>query len=93
MTSHKSIQELTLRSSVVFTSTAPYPRHTRMDNETTWGEFQGIDTRKIREGWPLLTVDRANGDSWSTYERDPSLVGSLGLSCWVQKILPLPWLL
>ncbi len=34
-----------------------------------------------REGWPLLTVEtEANGDSRSTYERDPSLVGSLGSS-------------
>jgi hypothetical protein len=42
-------------------------------------------TRETRLGWPLLTVKtEANGDSWSTYERGPSLVGSLGskfLSC------------
>ncbi len=34
------------------------------------------------EGWPLLTVGtEVNGDSQSTNERNPSLVGSLGLSC------------
>jgi hypothetical protein len=38
--------------------------------------------REIREGWPLLTVEtEAYGDSWSTYERSSSLVGSLGSSC------------
>ncbi len=41
-----------------------------------------VDTRETREGWPLLTVEtEANGDSWSIYERGPSLVGSLGSSC------------
>ncbi len=35
--------------------------------------------KETREGLSLLTVDtEANGCSWSTYERDPSLVGSLG---------------
>ncbi len=40
--------------------------------------------RETREwGWPLLTVEtKANGDSWSTYEKGPSLVGSMGSSCW-----------
>ncbi len=38
--------------------------------------------RETREGWPLLTVDNEiNGDSRSTNEWGPSLVGSLGLSC------------
>jgi hypothetical protein len=38
-------------------------------------------TREIREGWPLLIVEtEANGDSKSTNERAPSLVGSLGSS-------------
>ncbi len=33
-------------------------------------------------GWPLLTVEtEMNGDSKSTNERGPSLIGSLGLSC------------
>ncbi len=33
-------------------------------------------------GWSLLTVKtEANRDSLSTYERGPSLVGLLGLSC------------
>ncbi len=37
-------------------------------------------TREIREGWPLLTVETAvNGDSRSTNEKGPFLVGSLGL--------------
>jgi hypothetical protein len=32
-----------------------------------------------REGWPLLAAENeANGDSWSTYDRGPSWVGSLG---------------
>ncbi len=40
-------------------------------------------TRETREGWPLLTVEtEVNGDLKSTNERGPSLVGSLGLSCW-----------
>jgi hypothetical protein len=31
------------------------------------------------EGWPLLTVQtKANGESWSTRERVPSLVVSFG---------------
>jgi hypothetical protein len=35
----------------------------------------------IREGWPLRTVEtEANGDSRSTYEWGPSLVGSLDSS-------------
>ncbi len=34
-----------------------------------------------RDGWPLLTDEtEENGDSKSTNERGPSLVGSLGLS-------------
>jgi hypothetical protein len=34
-------------------------------------------SRDPREGWPLLTVEtEANGDSWSAYAWDPSLVGS-----------------
>jgi hypothetical protein len=37
-------------------------------------------TRETKEGWPLLTVEtEVNGDSKSTNERGPSLVGSLGL--------------
>ena len=35
-----------------------------------------------REGWPLLTVEtEANGDLWSTNQRGPSLVCSLGSPC------------
>jgi hypothetical protein len=34
--------------------------------------------KETRKGWPLLTVEtEAKGDSRSTYERVPSLVGSL----------------
>ncbi len=41
-------------------------------------------TRNTRQGWPLLTVEtEANGDSGSTYERGPSLVGSMGSSALV----------
>ncbi len=36
--------------------------------------------RETREGWPLLTVEtEKNGNSKTTTERGPSLVGSLGL--------------
>ncbi len=45
---------------------------------------QNIETR---EGWPLLTVEtEVNGNSKRTYERGPSLDGSLGLS-WQYKRL------
>ncbi len=38
--------------------------------------------KETREGWPLLTIEtKGNGDSKSTNQRGPSLVGSLGLSC------------
>jgi hypothetical protein len=42
-----------------------------------------VDASFTIEGWPLPTVDiiETNGDSWSTYERGPSSVGSLGSSC------------
>ena len=37
--------------------------------------------RETREGWPLLTLkNEVNGDSKSTNERGPSLVGLLGSS-------------
>ncbi len=39
-------------------------------------------SRESREGWACwLLKQRLNGDSKSTNERSPSLVGSLGLSC------------
>ncbi len=42
-----------------------------------------------REGWPLLTVEtEVNGDSKSTNERGPSLVGSLELSCGTRDFCP-----
>ncbi len=35
-----------------------------------------------RGGWPLLTVEtKTTGDSRSTYEGAPSIIGSLGLLC------------
>ncbi len=45
-------------------------------------------SRESREGW-LLLADEAevNRDSKSTNERGPSLVGSLGLSCWYNRFL------
>jgi hypothetical protein len=40
-----------------------------------------VYTRETGRGWPLLTVETAvNGDSKSTNERGPSVVGSLRLS-------------
>jgi hypothetical protein len=40
------------------------------------------ENRETREGWPLLPVEtEANGDTKSTNERGPSLVGLLGSSC------------
>ncbi len=40
---------------------------------------EDISTRETREWWPLLAYEtEANGDSWSTYERGPSLAGSSG---------------
>jgi hypothetical protein len=48
---------------------------------------------ETREGWPLLTVEtEANGDLWSTNERGPSLVGSMGSSCGHKSFFILPWL-
>ncbi len=55
-----------------------------------------VSTREstTREGWTLLTVEtQANGDSRSTYERSPSLFGSLGSSCRYKTIFVLSWLL
>jgi len=45
--------------------------------------FMALDLshpERPREGWPLLLTaeSEANGDSRSTYERGPSLVGLLG---------------
>jgi hypothetical protein len=41
-----------------------------------------------RVGWPLLTVEtETNGDSKSTYERGPSLVGSLGSLCRYKRFM------
>jgi hypothetical protein len=47
-----------------------------------------LRTRETIEGWPLLTVETdLDGDSKSKNERGPSLVGSLGLSCWHKRFL------
>ncbi len=47
-----------------------------------------LEQRDYKEGWPLLTVETAmNGDSTSTNDRGPSLVGSLGLLCWLKRFL------
>ncbi len=46
-------------------------------------------TRETREGWPLLTVEtEVNGDSKSTNERVPSLVGSLGCRAGNRDLCP-----
>ncbi len=46
-------------------------------------------TSTTREGWPLLTVEtKENGDSKSTDERGPSLVGLLGLLRWTRDFCP-----
>jgi hypothetical protein len=48
-----------------------------------------VKHRVNREGWPLLTVKmEVNGDSKSTNERGPSLVGSLGSSCRTRDFYP-----
>ncbi len=45
-------------------------------------------SRETGEGWPLLTVEtEVNGDSKSTNERGPFLVGSFGFSCWYKRFL------
>ncbi len=52
------------------------------------GHPSTVATRETGEGWPLLTVEtEVNGDSKSTNERGPSLVGSLGLSCQYKRFL------
>jgi hypothetical protein len=63
---------------------------------SSWREESHFNGKTIqtRQGWPLLTVEtEANGDSRSTYKRDPSLVGLLGSVVPVQEIFVLPWLL
>ncbi len=48
-----------------------------------------VSSERPEKGWwPLLTVQsEANGDSWSTNEKGPSLVGSLGLLCRYKKFM------
>jgi hypothetical protein len=48
---------------------------------TTTSAVRRVVNRETREGWSLLTVETGNGDSKSTNERGPSLVGLLGLWC------------
>ncbi len=44
--------------------------------------YLAVIPTETRESWPLLAVEtEVNGDSKSTDERGPSLVGSSGLSC------------
>ncbi len=44
-----------------------------------------------REGWPLLTVEtEVNGDSKSTNESGPSMIGPFELVVPVQEIFGLP---
>ncbi len=46
------------------------------------------EPRETRDRWPLLIgATEMNGDSNSTHERSPSLVGSLGLPCWYTRFL------
>jgi hypothetical protein len=53
-----------------------------------------VGQRDYREGWLLLTVEtEVNGNSKSTNEKGPSLVGSLGSSCRYKRFFALPWLL
>ncbi len=53
--------------------------------------FRLTATVATREGWPLLIVEtEANGDLWSTNERGPSLVGSLGSLCRYKIFLSYP---
>ncbi len=50
-----------------------------MPRQRTAGENMFEPERLKTSGWPLLTVEiETNGESKSTYERGPSLVGSLG---------------
>jgi hypothetical protein len=45
--------------------------------------------RATREGWPLLTIEaEVNGDSGSTYERDPSLIGFWACSAGTGDLCP-----
>jgi hypothetical protein len=45
--------------------------------------------RETRDGRPQLTLEtEANGDSLSTFERGPSLAGSLGLLCQYKSFCP-----
>jgi len=51
-------------------------------------KFWTSEPERASEGWPLLNVEtEANGVSWNKNERGPSLVGSLGSSCWYNRFL------
>ncbi len=57
-------------------------------HSTTFTLVSKVRPRETRDRWPLLTVEtEVNGDSGSTYEIGPSLVGSLGLSCRFKRVL------
>ncbi len=49
---------------------------------------RGLIARETKDGCAILTVEtKVNGDSKSTNERGPSLVGSLGSSCRYKRLL------
>jgi hypothetical protein len=51
-------------------------------------KFWTSEPERASEGWLLLNVENeASGDSWSTNERGPSLIGSLGSSCRYKRFL------
>ncbi len=62
---------------------AKYCRTNTVHRHIQAGEKYATEiTRETRKGWHLLTVEtEVNGDSKSTNERDPSLVGSSAMSC------------
>jgi hypothetical protein len=57
-------------------------------HSTTFTSVSKVRPRETGERWPLLNVKtKVSGDSGSTYERGPSLVGSLSLSCRYKRFL------
>jgi hypothetical protein len=56
--------------------------------EICHGQIIALTRETIERGAPLLTIEtEANGDSWKTYERGSSFVGSLGSSYRNNKLL------
>jgi len=61
---------------------------TQREDSVHDGHSRRVSPRETGEGWPLLTFQtEANGGLWSTNERCPSLVGSLGSSCRYKRFL------